>query len=437
MPFRLAVTNFLIRSCIYRYPFSTYIFLMAWRITQHVVRGTLNNEQKGLVTGSIWLAGRESPLTVELHGNFLRDLAGGELMFENPNPVEPAHEFPNLDPLQIGLTGDMTASRKINLVDAKRKNGKTRKANALYLEWFSETNGRIVIEATDFSLQLSPSAWLMDAADEQAQINANRQAFRDWLEHLSEIEEEEEMEHSPNLPDRPMNEFEWEKVLRDSDRKNERLGEVLEKYHGHPDSEKLIAREMGWTWVEEELEAQERGVFIESAEPEARPFSDAPDFFSSRDDDDDEDDLLDEDREPDPAREGIDWMRDEDGSIEHPLAVKALQFSSLLWRELEDQGLLGENGDSRVFEWVGLIESAGVRLSTTLGDVAFGDDVEPGYIIAGLKRSVHQIHQALDLLQQIEPLNLIERTRAKDCQVALFELREEVIAMMMSFRRKA
>jgi hypothetical protein len=110
---------------------------MAWRITQHVVRGTLNNEQKGLVTGSIWLAGRESPLTVELHGNFLRDLAGGELMFENPNPVEPAHEFPNLDPLQIGLTGDMTASRKINLVDAKRKNGKTRKANALYLEWFS------------------------------------------------------------------------------------------------------------------------------------------------------------------------------------------------------------------------------------------------------------------------------------------------------------
>lgn len=397
---------------------------MAWRITQHVVRGTLNNRQKGLVVGQLWLAGREQPLTIELHGNFLRDMAGCELIFENPQPPAAA-ELPPLDPTQIGMTGDMTASRKINLVEAPQ-----RKANALYLEWFSETNGRIVIEATNFRIRLSAPAWIMTGEEENAQADANRHAFRDWLEHLSEMEEDDFERHNAR-PDRPMNEFEWERVLKDSDRKNERLGEVLEKYHGHPDSEKLIAREMGWTWVEEEIEAQERGVFAEVDELDpSGPDDTSTGYFDDGDDEEFDDEL----REPDPLREGIDWVRDTDGSIEHPLALKALQFSNGLWREFEDNGLLGETGDSRIFEWVGLIESAGVRLSTTLGEVAFGEDVEPGYIIAGLKRAVSHIHHALDMLQQIEPVNLIDRDRARECQRTLFELRQDIIALMRQCR---
>ncbi len=401
---------------------------MAWRITQHIVRGVLNNQQKGLVTGSLWLAGRTNPLTLELHGNFLRDMAGTELVFENPAPS--AAEPPPLDPVQIGMTGDMTASRKVNLVE-KNPAPVARKANALYLEWFSETNGRVVIEATQFKIALSAPAWIMSADDEEIQTTANRQAFRDWLEHLSEMEETGESE--PGQIDRPMNEFEWEKLLKDSDRKNERLGEVLEKYHGHPDSEKLIAREMGWTWVEEELEAQERGVFAD-LELEERGAGEKTFMADDEDEDDDDDGRMMEEREPDPGREGIDWVREEDGSIEHPLAAKALQFSATIWRELEDHGLLGENGDSRIFEWVGLIESAGVRLSSTLGDIAYGDDVEPGYVIAGLKRAVHQLHQAIEMLLKIEPLELIDRSRAKECQQMLFELREEVIALMRRYR---
>ena len=225
-----------------------------------------------------------------------------------------------------------------------------------------------------------------------------------------------------------MSEFEWEKVFKDSDIKNERLSEVLEKYHGHPDSEMLIAREMGWMWVEEELEAQERGVFAEI---------DEEDEFDDMEEDDEDDFIFDENREPNPLREGIDWIRDDDGTIEHPLALKSLRFSAHLWKYFEDAGQLSDAGDSRIFEWVGLVETIGVRLSNTLTDVAFGEEVDSGYVIAGLKRSVHIIHQALSMLQTLEPLNLMSLDTAKSAQKTLFDLREDIIAMMNDYRRHA
>jgi len=408
---------------------------MAWRITQHVVRGILNNRQKGLVTGTLWLSGQSSPVILELHGNFLRDMAGAELAFENPSPA--GGETLPLDPVQIGMTGDMTASRKVTVVENQtgeanaRPEPRKRKANALYLEWFSESNGRIVIESTDFMIKLTDHAWQMNPDEEEAQVIANREAFRDWLEQLSRMEETGEPTETP-VADAPMNEFQWERFLRESDLKNEKLGEALEKYHGHPDSEKLIAREMGWTLVEEEIEAQERGVFTGIEDTRDGDRDDADDLS----DETVSTDELFESRDPDPSREGIDWVRDIDGTIEHPLACKALRFSADLWRELEESGLLGETGDSRLFEWAGLVESVGIRLSGTLNDIAYGDDVQPGFIIAGLKRAVHQIHRSIEMLHQLEPMNLISRESAKNAQKFLFEIRATAIEMMEEYRNR-
>lgn len=407
---------------------------MAWRIAKYITDGELDNRQKGLVVGSLRISGQTEPLKLELRGNFLRDLAGRTIRFRNPAPV--TGDALGLDALQVGFTGDMTASRKDTVVkieapekpQAAGRAGDllpTHTVNKLFLEWFSETNGRIVIEATDFPIELGPPAWSMTAEEETQQLAANRESFRQWLEHLSELESTEE-EASMRQPNRPMSEFEWEKVFKDSDIKNEKLSEVLEKYHGHPDSEMLIAREMGWMWVEEELEAQERGVFGENGDEDV----------GFDEDEEDEEFVYDDTREPDPLREGLDWVRDEDGSVEHPLALKALRFSSGLWKHFEETGQLSDAGDSRIFEWVGLIESAGVRLSNTLGDVAYGDEVDNGYIIAGLKRSVHILHQALGMLQTIEPLNLLPADVAKDAQKTLFGLREDILAMMKQYRAR-
>jgi len=408
---------------------------MAWRIAKNVVKGVLDNRQKDMVTGTLWLAGKSAPINLEIRGNFLRDMAGCELTFENPHPV--AGETMNVSPIQVGMTGDMTASRKVTVIDLpieeimKHKGTPDqlprRKANALYLEWFSETDGRMVIESTDFKVELGMPLWTMTADEEAAQISHNRESFRQWLEHLSELEDME-LDPGTTAAKKPMNEFEWEKLLKDSDRKNERLSEVLEKYHGHPDSEKLIAREMGWTWVEEELEAQERGVFADLDDDEN------DDDFEA--DGDSYDEIFDDDREPNPLREGIDWVRDIDGSIEHPLALRTLRFSASFWKDLEDAGMLEDTGDSRVFELAGLIESISVRLSNTLGELAYDDEVDSGFVIAGLKRSVHLIHQSLNMLQAIEPMNIISLDRAKSAQRTLFELREDIISMMKTFREK-
>jgi hypothetical protein len=267
----------------------------------------------------------------------------------------------------------------------------------------------------------------MSPPEENQQSDSNREAFRQWLEHLSEIEDLDGESATP-AQDHPLDEFEWERVLKDSDRKNERLSEVLEKYHGHPDSEKLIAREMGWTWVEEELEAQERGIFSDAEQEEDEGFETAADDF--------EEEYFEDDREPNPLREGIDWVRDVDGSIEHPLALRALRFSAAIWKDLEDTGMLEDTGDSRLFEWAGLVESIGVRISSALSDLAYDDDVDNGYIVAGLKRSVHLIHQSLTMLQTIEPLNLISAEKAKHAQKTLFDMREEIIALMKKHREK-
>lgn len=408
---------------------------MAWRIAKYITKGELDNREKGLVTGSIWFSGKTAPIRLEVRGNFLRDLAGRAITFENPAPM-PADAMA-LDELHVGFTGDMTASRKDTVVDlapAEQSSYSgasadlpTRKVNKLFLEWFSETNGRIVIESTEFRVHLGPASWSMSAEEETQQMVANRESFRQWLEHLSELEAADE-DIPAHASSHPMNEFEWEKVFKDSDIKNERLSEVLEKYHGHPDSEMLIAREMGWMWVEEELEAQERGVFAEI---------DEEDEFDDMEEDDEDDFIFDENREPNPLREGIDWIRDDDGTIEHPLALKSLRFSAHLWKYFEDAGQLSDAGDSRIFEWVGLVETIGVRLSNTLTDVAFGEEVDSGYVIAGLKRSVHIIHQALSMLQTLEPLNLMSLDTAKSAQKTLFDLREDIIAMMNDYRRHA
>ncbi len=401
---------------------------MAWQIGHNVVRGVLDNRRKGLVTGMIWLKGSEQPVTLELHGNFLRDMAGREITFENPSPG--TSDSAPMEPFQVGMTGDMTASRRILITDPDdvapaRRTGEIvrRIANALFIEWFSETNGRIVIESTVYKLSMSPADWEMTPEEESDQIAANRESFRDWLERLGALEQEEE---EPNRADMtyPMNEFEWERIMKESDRKNEMLGEALEKYHGHPDSEKLIAREMGWTWVEEELEAQERGVFLEDDDLEAF-------------DDFDEDPVFDEMPEPDPAREGELWVRDVDGSIEHPLALRALNASEHFWQELEGLGILHENADPRVYELAGFAEAVAMRLSTTLNDLALGDDVEPGYLIAGLKRAAHKIHQAIALAQDLTHAAIIPLAVSAPAIENFFSLRHEIITMIGDFRRKA
>ena len=127
---------------------------MALRIRQSVVRGEIDNRRRGRVEGWITLVGVERPLMLELTGNCLRDLAGSVVRFENPHPLATEDEKNLPAPLQRGVAGEITASRKVRVLDVPLEEATrlTRSgtqppehsANALYLEWFSEANGRVV-----------------------------------------------------------------------------------------------------------------------------------------------------------------------------------------------------------------------------------------------------------------------------------------------------
>lgn len=222
---------------------------MAHRIDDLLVRGEIDNTVEGKTTGWLWLLGRTDPVTLDLIGDCWRDLAGSRLRFRNSNPM-PA-PGPELASQQKGVVGDMTASRKNRVPDCPAKDFAARRAagdevpmvwkNTLYLEWFSESNGRVVIETTEFEMELSDPEWRMDADAENAQKMANLQAMRDFLDRM--------IGRRPSAPEgkEPKDdEYEWEERLKESDRLTDAYQEVLEKYMDDPDSEQKEAFVMGW-----------------------------------------------------------------------------------------------------------------------------------------------------------------------------------------------
>ena len=146
-------------------------FGMAFRIHDSVVRGEIDNRVKGVVRGKIWVEGRAEPVMLELKGNACPDLAGCLLTFTNPLKRVPHHGLDTLHPVQRGTIGDLTASRKVRVFDVPmqeaigcappREKPPEHMANCLYLEWFSEANGRVVIESADYELNISAPEWRM------------------------------------------------------------------------------------------------------------------------------------------------------------------------------------------------------------------------------------------------------------------------------------
>src|SRR5438105_6750374 len=135
---------------------------MALRIHDSVVRGEIDNREKGRVRGRIWLHGVTEPVLLDLSGNACPDLAGTLLSFQNPGKTFALRN--DLTPVQRGSAGDLTASRKVRVFDVpmeqvprmleKGEKPPEHMANCLYLEWYSEANGRIVIETVDYQVQI-------------------------------------------------------------------------------------------------------------------------------------------------------------------------------------------------------------------------------------------------------------------------------------------
>jgi len=400
---------------------------VACRIHQSILKGEIDNRQRGHVRGSIWLAGRDKPLKLNLSGNCLHDLAGCLVQFNNPRATAGEAERTNLAELQSGRAGDITASHKVRVLDVPLEEARrlTREdktppehvANALYIEWFSEANGRVVIESTDYTVDVSPPKWMLSPQEEQEQIAASHEALRDWLERMDQERhanfEDEPAEFDPES-EKPLDEFGYEKFMRESDARTDKYMELLDKYEGHPDREKIVAREMGWEWLEEALEADERGALPPREKLEAPPL------------------------EPNPTTEGVDWIRDEDGHIHHPLTKRAFESGVAIWHFCEDHGLLGENGDADLQEMVFEFQTAGAKLAGALDSLAYHEegDREGGFIVAALKRALNYLHKSIAAAEKVAGKNLLPPERLEEFRGELFTVREEILGLMQRFREE-
>jgi hypothetical protein len=397
---------------------------MAVRLHESVIRGEIDNRERGRIRGLIWLAGRAEPIALELTGNCLRDLAGCFIRFENPQPVT-AVEPVELATPQRGVAGEITTSRKLRVFDGPpekalpiaKEGGATPEhmANALYIEWFSDVNGRVVIESASYNLDVSSAAWTLSPEEEQHQIEATHQAVREWLDQLHDSRDMEEPIPFDPDEDKPMDEFGYEKFMRESDARTDKYMELLDKYEGHPDCEKIVAREMGWEWLEEALEADERGALPPREEIEVPPL------------------------EPNPLTEGIDWVRDKDGHIHHPLTKRAFNSAMSMWHFCNDRGLLGEDGDSDLHEMVFQFQTTGAKIAGALDSLAYDDDGsrEGGFVVAALKRALNYLHASMAAAEKVAQKKLIDCERLDSFRRDLFSVREEILELMQRFRSKS
>ncbi len=167
---------------------------MAFRIHESVVRGEIDNRVKGIVRGRIWVEGRAEPVALELEGNAWPDLAGCLLSFSNPQERIPHAHLDSLDAIQRGSIGDLTASRKVRVFDVplqaalemirRKQKPPEHMANSLYLEWFSEANGRVVIESADYELSISAPEWRMTPEEDAERARQDAEGMKDFMGKL-------------------------------------------------------------------------------------------------------------------------------------------------------------------------------------------------------------------------------------------------------------
>ena len=87
---------------------------MAWRPTQYLIKGELDNTERRKVTGWMEFLGLESRVTFDLDGEFHRDIRGAKIEFygvggEIADARKATQYFNGFATQQTGKVGDITA----------------------------------------------------------------------------------------------------------------------------------------------------------------------------------------------------------------------------------------------------------------------------------------------------------------------------------------
>jgi hypothetical protein len=393
---------------------------MAWRIEEAVVHGEIDNTVEGRTTGRVWLNGRDEPLILSLDGDCWRDLAGTRLQFENPAP-QPAGDADSLDVDQAGIVGDMTASRKCRVPTVgeeefhdlyqNEREIPYEWRNTLYLEWFSEINGRVVIESSSFILSISPHEWEMDEDEEDAQKLANLNSMRDFMAQVIRRRDPEGPEPDVSAG---LDEFAWEERLKESDRLTDAYQEVLEKYMEDSDSERKEAFVMGWDGLLDALaEREESGG--DDYPGEDKEYGSQEDEEDSFGDDEDNDGFGDSDGEK--------YGDEED----HPLQAKAQELAMRAMDVIQRDAGPG----SPSYQLVSNLLQVSGKLAGVLHGRSSGLEPEAGFVLAVLKRCLNWLNEAVGACQLLiaQEHDPDQRAALEHLRSSAFEIRDGIVEL--------
>ena len=397
---------------------------MAFRIHESLVRGEIDNRVKGTVRGKIWLEGRAEPVTLELEGNAWPDLAGCLLKFTNPLKRVPHPDLDSLHAIQRGTIGDLTASRKVRVFDIPTKEAyrmckrdekpPEHMANILYLEWFSDFNGRVVIESADYILDISEPEWRMTPEENLERAKLAAEGMDRFMRRLTEAIEQHQKGQKD--PEEKWDEHDYEKFLKESDARTDKYIELLEKYGDSDKAQEKIADEMGWT----------RKLTDEEAEQERRQIEEMNRAC--------EEALNEPPPEPEPHREGIDWVRTKNGGIAHPLQHRCAGSALKLWRLARKHGmekLADQDLDQFIFEF----QTTAAKLAGVLNGIAEGRSfADDAFTVACLKRALDHLHKSQAGLEAVAPKKILPAKSVVNARKELFEIREGILKLMDEFR---
>ncbi len=418
---------------------------MAWRIDEFVVKGEIDNRVRGHVRGRIWFAGREEPVELRLRGNCWRDLAGRRLMFTNPEPKAGLEE--SFAQRQDGVTGDVTASRKVKVPEipmdqigeyyAAKKPWPWHWGNSLYMEWFGARNGRVVIETAAFELTVAgEAAWEMTAEEETAQREENGRALLEFMKRFggpgsdAAVDDETELGESGEGDDAeagsendgdeewrgiaPQTEAEAEAMQARSDLLADRVEARMRREGEGADYERIL---------EEEIERMRR----ERGEPE--PTEEQLERNAAW--------IEEMNRAADEALANRDDEAWERAEHKHPLAERAFELTVGLHRECEEAGWAPKSAtpEHPAAELVGAVGAAGAKLAGALNGEDWPPEIEfCAGVIVRLKRARGYFDDALAAAECCREQGIVIARRLDEIGKALREMAAETDALIEELR---
>src|ERR1051326_9119921 len=204
--------------------------------------------------------------------------------------------------------------------------------------------------------------------------------------------------------------------MKESDARTDKYMELLDKYGDSEEAEERIAEEMGGVreMTEEEAEEESRRIDEINAACEAA--------------------LNEPEPEPDPSREGIDWIRTEDGDLVHPLQHRCFESAMKFWHEADELGL-EKTADKDLEQFIFEFQTTGPKLAGALNSIAGGGPPpDARFTVAYLKRALDHLHQSLAGLDAVVPKKILPDTMVTEARKEIFEIREGILRLMDEFR---